>query len=148
MSDSSIWFIDRALSGVTTPGENKPGNDGNEEVFRIPQSFNTGASKSDGLVSYSENLLRVVLALWRGPVGVFYSHPQLTSFFLSVMHSFDFTVLRKCDTLHLWGYFAYLPIKLIASNISMTLTMWVKLSNNERWRLPNMSPVLFVDKHK
>ena len=32
----SIWPLDRALSGATTPGESGPGNDGNEGVFRIP----------------------------------------------------------------------------------------------------------------
>ena len=30
-----IWFIDRALSGATTPGESGPGSDGNEGVLRI-----------------------------------------------------------------------------------------------------------------
>ena len=42
-----------ALSGATTPGQNRPGSIGNEGVFRIPQSSSiTGTSPSDCLVSY------------------------------------------------------------------------------------------------
>ena len=33
---SSIWPIDRTLSGITTLGQSGHGNDGNEEVFHIP----------------------------------------------------------------------------------------------------------------
>ena len=50
---SSIWPIDRALSGATTLGQRGPGSDGNEGVPYIPQSSSiTGASPSDCLVSY------------------------------------------------------------------------------------------------
>ena len=38
MSNSSIWPIDRTLSGATTPGQSGPESDGNEGVLRIPQS--------------------------------------------------------------------------------------------------------------
>ena len=38
MQFSSIWSIDRILSGATTPGQSGPGSDGNEAVLRIPQS--------------------------------------------------------------------------------------------------------------
>ena len=49
---SSIWLIDRALSGATTPGQSGSGRDGNEVVLRIPQIPNiTGTSPSDCLVS-------------------------------------------------------------------------------------------------
>ena len=52
---SSIRPIDRTLSGTTAPGQNGPGNDGNEEVLCIPQSSSiTGASPSDCLVSYQD----------------------------------------------------------------------------------------------
>ena len=37
---SSIWHIDKTLSGVTTPGLRWPGSDGNKELLRIPQSSN------------------------------------------------------------------------------------------------------------
>ena len=33
---SSIWPIDRTLSGATTPGQSRPGSDGNEGVLYIP----------------------------------------------------------------------------------------------------------------
>ena len=53
MQLSSIWPIDRILSGATTPGQSGPGSDGNEGVLRIPQSSSfTGTSPSDCLVSY------------------------------------------------------------------------------------------------
>ena len=35
---SSIWPIDRILSGATTLGQNGPGSDSNEGALRIPQS--------------------------------------------------------------------------------------------------------------
>ena len=50
---SSIWPIDRTLSGATTLGQSGPESDGNEEVLYIPQSSSiTGASPPDCLVSY------------------------------------------------------------------------------------------------
>ena len=48
----SIWLIDGTLSGATTSGQIGQGSSGNEGVLHIPQSFRTGASPSDGLVSY------------------------------------------------------------------------------------------------
>ena len=33
---SSIWPIDRTLSGATTSGQSEPGSDDNEEVPHIP----------------------------------------------------------------------------------------------------------------
>ena len=35
MSNSSIWLIDRTLSGATTLGQSGLGSDGNEEVLCI-----------------------------------------------------------------------------------------------------------------
>ena len=53
MPNSSIWPIDRTITGATTPGQNGPGSYDNERVLRIPQSSSiTGASPSDYLVSY------------------------------------------------------------------------------------------------
>ena len=50
---SSIWPIDRTLSGANTPGQSGPGSNGNNRVLCIPQSFSiTGTSLSDYLVSY------------------------------------------------------------------------------------------------
>ena len=58
MQFSSIWSIDRALSGATTPGLNEPGSNGNESVLCIPQNSSiTGTSPSNCLVSYPGHLL-------------------------------------------------------------------------------------------
>ena len=35
---SSIWPIDRTLSGATTPGHNEPESDGNDGVRHIPKA--------------------------------------------------------------------------------------------------------------
>ena len=54
---SSIWPIDRTLSGATTPSQCGPGSDGNEGVLHIPQiSSITRTSPSDCLVSYPGHL--------------------------------------------------------------------------------------------
>ena len=53
MQFSFIWFIDRALSGATTPGQSGPGSGGYEGVLHIPQNSSiTGTTLSDYLVSY------------------------------------------------------------------------------------------------
>ena len=55
MSNSSIWPIDRTLSGAYTPGHNRPRSDGNEIVLCIPQNSSiTEASLSDCLMSYQD----------------------------------------------------------------------------------------------
>ena len=60
MQFSSIWPIDRAISGATTQGKSGPGSDGNEGVLRIPQSSSiAGTSPSDHLVSYAGHSLCV-----------------------------------------------------------------------------------------
>ena len=49
---SSIWPIDRALSGATTSGKGEPASDGNKGVLCIPRSSSfTGTSPSDRLES-------------------------------------------------------------------------------------------------
>ena len=71
MSNSSIWPIDRTLSGATTLGQSGPGSDGNEGVLHFPQiSSISGTSPSDCLVSYTGHSWGV-LRLCR--VGVFCS---------------------------------------------------------------------------
>ena len=63
---SSIWLIDRTLSGVTTLGQSWPGSDGNKGVFHIPQSSSiTGTLLSDCFVSYPGPSFRGVLPLCR-----------------------------------------------------------------------------------
>ena len=54
MTNSSILPIDRILSGATTPGQNRPGNNGSEGVLFISESSNTGVSSSDFFMSYPE----------------------------------------------------------------------------------------------
>ena len=50
---SSIWTIDRTLSGATTSGQSGPGSNRNEGVLQIPHSSGiTGAPPSDCFVSY------------------------------------------------------------------------------------------------
>ena len=56
MSNSSV-FIDRTLSGASTPGQNGTGWNANEELLHIHQRFRAGASSSDCLVSYPGNSL-------------------------------------------------------------------------------------------
>ena len=56
---SSIWPIDRTLSGASTPGQSGPGSDSYKGVLHISQSSSiTEASSSDCLVSYLGNSLR------------------------------------------------------------------------------------------
>ena len=76
---SSIWTIDRTLSGVTTPGQSGPGSDGNEVALCFPQSSNiTGTSPSDCLVSLQDTRCgEGVVPLCRDAVGVFYSPRRL-----------------------------------------------------------------------
>ena len=58
MQFTSFQSIDRVLSGATTPGQSGPASDGNEEMFRIPQSSSiTGVSPSDCVVSYQDTRL-------------------------------------------------------------------------------------------
>ena len=73
MSNTSIWPIDRTLSGYSTPGQSGPGSNRNEGVTHIPQSSITGALPSDCWTLASG----WVFALSRNAVGVFYSSNQL-----------------------------------------------------------------------
>ena len=58
MQFSSIWPINRTLSGATILGQSGSGSNGNEEVLHISQhSSITGTSPSDCLVSYAGHSL-------------------------------------------------------------------------------------------
>ena len=50
MSNSSIWHIDRVLSGATTLGQNGPGSKGNEGALHIPQISKAGVLPFSGLM--------------------------------------------------------------------------------------------------
>ena len=55
---SSIWPVEKTLSGATTTGQSGPGSNGNKGLLRIPQSSSiTDASPSDCLVSYTGHAL-------------------------------------------------------------------------------------------
>ena len=62
MLNSSIWPIDKTLSGATTHGQSGPVRNSNEGVLCISQSSSiTGALLSDCLVLYLEQTLDWVL---------------------------------------------------------------------------------------
>ena len=59
---SSLWRIDRTLSGATTPGQSRPESDGNKEVLCIPQSSSiTRASPSDYCLCHMQDTLWISL---------------------------------------------------------------------------------------
>ena len=98
---SSIWPIDRTLSGATTLSQSGPGSDSNKGVLCIPQSSTiTRTSQSDCLVSYPEHLLeRGVLPLCRETVGVFYNPSWLRNLLL-VLKCFNEYTKRNLDNLN------------------------------------------------
>ena len=67
---SSIWSIDRDLSGATTPGQSGPWNNSNKGVLNI-----SGASTSDIFNAISRKLVRWGwdISICRDAVGVFCS---------------------------------------------------------------------------
>ena len=82
MSNSSFWPMDRTLSGATTQSQGGPESDGSEVIPCIPQSSRiTGASSSDCLVSYIQDIRWKNLLLCRDAVGLF---------------SFDFLFSQNC----------------------------------------------------
>ena len=64
MSNSSVWPIDRTLSGATTLGQSGPGSNDNAGVLCIPQSSSiTRASPSDCWMSYPRHLPSIEMKL-------------------------------------------------------------------------------------
>ena len=72
--NSSIWPIDRTLSGTTTPGQSRLGSNGNEELLHARQSFRMGASPSD-VLWHIQDISCGVLTPPQTVVGVYYSLP-------------------------------------------------------------------------
>ena len=67
MSNTSIWPIDKTLSGATTLAQSGPRSMSNEGVLHIPQTSSiTGDSPSDCLVSYPGHSLGGGPADWAG----------------------------------------------------------------------------------
>ena len=53
--NSSIWPIDWTLTGITNLDQSEPGNNVNEGVLHIPQSFRTGNSLSNTIQCHIQN---------------------------------------------------------------------------------------------
>ena len=83
MSNSSIWAMDRTLSGATTPGQGGAGSNDNEGVLQIPQISKARASLLDSLISYPGYSLSGVLPLCRDAVNVFYC-PSWVSYSIEI----------------------------------------------------------------
>ena len=84
MSNSSIWPIDRTLSYAISPGQGKPGSDGNERVLGIPQSSSiTGASMSDCHI-------RIHVG------GVFFSRQRCSRCVLQLQPNVPYLCLHEC----------------------------------------------------
>ena len=67
---SSIWPIDRTLSGATTLGQSRPGSDGKKGILRIPQRSSINEPlPSNCFVSY-QGTSWGVLSLWNPGKGV------------------------------------------------------------------------------
>ena len=82
VKNSSIWPIDRTLSGATTASQSRPGSNGNEGVLCFPQSSSiTETLPSHCFVSYSRrSLLGGGLCFCRDAVDIFYSSSSLGSY--------------------------------------------------------------------
>ena len=72
---SFTWLIDRILSGATTPGQSRPGSEGNAGVLRIPPKLQLSRNHAIGLFSVISRKIDDggVLPLCREAVSVFYS---------------------------------------------------------------------------
>ena len=73
MSSSSIWPIDKNLSGSTTPSQRESGSNCNEGVLYIPLKLQGWIIAIRLFNVISKTLVGGVLHLSRNPVGVFYS---------------------------------------------------------------------------
>ena len=80
MWNSSIWAIEKTLSCTITPGQNKTGRNGNEQVLCISQSSSiTGTLPSDCLRSYLGHMLGGLITLQRCSRCIL--HPQQTGLY-------------------------------------------------------------------
>ena len=61
----SIWPIDGTQTGITTPDQSGPESNDNEGVLHTPQSYRTGSSPSDGLMSYQGHSVMALIPLQR-----------------------------------------------------------------------------------
>ena len=83
---SSVWLIDRTISGVTILGQSGPGSNGNEGVLCISQNSSiTGTSPSDCLVSYPGHSFWGLTTLQRCSQCIL-QHPNRLDNFANVSH--------------------------------------------------------------
>ena len=104
--NSSIWPIDKTLSGATPLDQSGHGNNSNLGAIHIRQSSRTGALPSDCLVSYIRHSLWGFLPLWRDAIDVFYS-PSRRSFLCSVYslaHTHTHTHIHTHTHTHIYIY--------------------------------------------
>ena len=128
MSNSSIWPIDKTLSGATTLGESRPGSNSNEGIFCIPQSCKARASPSDCLMLYIWG--QGVLPFCIDAVGIFYSPSQLGySLFwhplsLGNFKSLSFLAYGNCwCSLTVFTYFFISMLRPSSEKCSTTVTL-------------------------
>ena len=115
MQFTSIWCIDRTLSGATTPGQSVPGSNGNEGMFCIHQSSSiTETSPS----KYTVHSLEKILLLCKDALSVFYSPSWLGKPSPCLLQLYKTTIKTRDITTYLQ----------ISGKITQTLT-----GQTERW---------------
>ena len=103
MSNSSLWAIDKTLSGAT----NGTGSDDIDGVFYILQSSSiTEASSSYSLMSYPWHLLGGgSYPLCRDKVGVFYSPSRLHQFNFFTFSTISISYLKQYNCVLINDYY-------------------------------------------
>ena len=74
---NSVYPIDRALSGATTPGQSGPGSNGNEGVLRIPKAPALLGPHHEGVLP----LCRCVLSVFYSPNRLCYTELMSKQFY-------------------------------------------------------------------
>ena len=121
---SSIWPIERTLSGATIPGESGLRNNGSKGVLHIPLSSCITVASPSGLFSViSRTLVGGVLPLCRDSISVFYS-PQLTGpskYMRQRDYHFDFDAQKS-----FFSFFFFLHLMLMNS-LKYAVENWIKI---------------------
>ena len=131
MQCTSIWPIDRTLSGAITPGQSGPGRDDNKGVLCIPQSSSiTGTLPSDYLVSYQDT---------RCGVG------GLVGWSLTPLQRSSQCILQPGQQLNGFKHYCVIPIihhhVVLVARISLTLSSHLSLSFIASGRSSGLHPV-------
>ena len=134
MSNSSIWPIDRILSGATTPGQSRPGSDGKLEGWSLTIRLFSVINRT--IVGWE------VLPLRRNAVGVFYSPSWQGCVILRLRFSFQIKDLRRIIPNSL--YLCLFQSMLFSVNWCISGTWRKLLEKKTRWRDYNE----FIEKGK